>query len=102
MYFFPVLYSRTLNDSPCRFQLPVPVFLPTTLHGADQIVETISQLKRKESTEQLPPDETSTEDEKPGTLIREFSRCWISVFSSQIALLIIHKTQQYNCTFSEL
>lgn len=74
----------------CLFQLPVPVFLPTTLHGAEQIVETISQLTRKESPEQPPPTETVTEDKKPGMLTGGFSRCssyhFIYIFfSSQIA-----------------
>lgn len=61
----------------------MPVFLPTTLSGAEQIVETISQLKKKESSEQLPPTETNTEDKKPGTLVGGLGLCSISL--SQIA-----------------
>lgn len=53
----------------------MPVFLPTTLQGAEQIVQTISELKHKVSTDTLKADlisveEMIAEDQKPGMLMR--------------------------------
>ncbi|GAA6219149.1 zinc finger MYM-type protein 2 [Lates japonicus] len=50
--------------------VPVPVFLPTTLQGAEQIVQTISELKNKVPSDPLEADllsmaEMIAEDQKP-------------------------------------
>lgn len=53
------------------FQVPVPVFLPTTLQNAEQIVKTISELKAKVPSDPLEADliamaeVIAQEDEKP-------------------------------------
>ncbi len=50
------------NDPRCLcgffwfFQVPVPMFLPTTLQNAEQIVKTISELKAKVSSDPLEAD----------------------------------------------
>ncbi len=65
------------NDRRCLcgffwfFQVPVPVFLPTTLQNAEQIVKTISELKAKVSSDPLEADliamaeVIAQEEEKP-------------------------------------
>lgn len=59
------------NQKPSvpSIQVPVPVFLPTTLQGAEQIIEAINKLKNKVPSELLSMAETITEDQKPGTLV---------------------------------
>lgn len=59
------------NQKPSvpSIQVPVPVFLPTTLQGAEQIIEAINELKNKVPSELLSMAETITEDQKPGTLV---------------------------------
>lgn len=54
------------------FQVPVPVFLPTTLQNAEQIVKTINELKAKVPSDPLEADLIAMaeviaheEDEKP-------------------------------------
>lgn len=52
-------------------QVPVPIFVPTTLQGSDQIVQTIKELQNKVPSEglasnPLPTAEGLTEDQKPG------------------------------------
>lgn len=59
----------------CPVQVPVPVFLPTTLQGAEQIVQTIRELKNKVPSDPLEADMISmadviAEDQKPGTFMR--------------------------------
>lgn len=49
----------------------MPVFLPTTLQGAEEIVQTINELKTKVPSDPLEDDlitmaEVITEDRKPG------------------------------------
>lgn len=56
-------------------QVPVPVFLPTTLQGAELIVQTINELKTKVPSDPLEADllsmaEMIAEDQKPGTFTR--------------------------------
>lgn len=46
--------------------MPVPVFLPTTLQGAEQIVQAIKELKNEVSSDLLPTAEATAEDQKPG------------------------------------
>lgn len=58
----------------CPVQVPVPVFLPTTLQGAEQIIQTINELKNKVPSDPLEADmlsmaEVIAEDQKPGTLV---------------------------------
>lgn len=52
------------------FQVPVPVFLPTTLQGAEQIIQTIKDIKNEASADPTEADcsvdELSTNDQKPG------------------------------------
>lgn len=48
-------------------QVPVPVFLPTTLQGAEQIIETINELKNKVPSDLLSMAEMITGDQKPDT-----------------------------------
>uniref|UniRef100_A0A3Q0R6F4 Zinc finger MYM-type containing 2 n=1 Tax=Amphilophus citrinellus TaxID=61819 RepID=A0A3Q0R6F4_AMPCI len=75
--FIPMPMNMYSQVTPTPLSLPVPVpvpvFLPTTLQGAEQIVQTINDLKNK-----LPPDpleadlismaEVIAEDQKPGAL----------------------------------
>ncbi len=62
---------RCLCGLFCFFQVPVPVFLPTTLQNAEQIVKTISELKAKVSSDPLEADliamaeVIAQEEEKP-------------------------------------
>lgn len=56
----------------------MPVFLPTTLQGAEQIVQTISELKNKVPSDPLEADlitmaEVIAEDQKPGALKSGFN-----------------------------
>uniref|UniRef100_A0A3B4Z321 Zinc finger MYM-type containing 2 n=1 Tax=Stegastes partitus TaxID=144197 RepID=A0A3B4Z321_9TELE len=70
------MYSQ-LTPSPVSLPVPVPVpvFLPTTLQGAEQIVQTISELKNKvlpsdpAEADLLSTAEVVTEEQKPGGLI---------------------------------
>ncbi|KAM9344266.1 zinc finger MYM-type protein 2 [Pholidichthys leucotaenia] len=68
--FIPVpmnMYSQ-LTPAPVSLPVPVPVpvFLPTTLQGAEQIVQTINDLKNETSSDALQADIVSVlEDEKP-------------------------------------
>ncbi|KAM4608820.1 zinc finger MYM-type protein 2 isoform 2-T2 [Polymixia lowei] len=72
--FIPVpmnMYSQ-LTPTPVSVPVPVPVpvFLPTTLQGAEQIVQTISELKTKVPSDPLEADllamaEIIAEDQKP-------------------------------------
>ena len=53
----------------------MPVFLPTTLQGAEQIIQSISELKNKVPSDPLEADllsmaEMIAEEQKPGTLMR--------------------------------
>lgn len=57
-------------------QVPVPVFLPTTLQGAEQIVQTINELKNKVPSDPLEADlismaEVIAEDQKLGMQLYE-------------------------------
>lgn len=57
----------------CPVQVPVPVFLPTTLQGSEQIIQTINELKHKVPSDPLEADLISmadmiAEEQKPGTL----------------------------------
>lgn len=68
----PYLIEMTLIASVFwYFQVPVPVFLPTTLQNAEQIVKTISELKAKVPSDPLEADliamaeVIAQEDEKP-------------------------------------
>ncbi|XP_047456959.1 zinc finger MYM-type protein 2 [Mugil cephalus] len=72
--FIPVPMNMYSQVTPTPVSLPVPVpvpvFMPTTLQGAEQIVQTISELKNKASSDPLQPDalsvgETVAEEQKP-------------------------------------
>lgn len=66
--------SKMCGRSPkpvSSVQVPVPVFVPTTLQGAEQIIESINELKSKVSSDLLSVAKTATEDQKPGTLMSE-------------------------------
>lgn len=58
----------------CCSQIPVPVFLPTTLQSAEHIVKTIDELKAKVPTDPLEADliamaeMIAEEDKKPACL----------------------------------
>ena len=59
---------------PCVLQVPVPVFLPTTLQGAEQLIQTFKDLKRAAPSDPPEADKLSeaeviSDDEKPGTLM---------------------------------
>lgn len=49
-------------------QVPVPVFLPTTLQGAEEIIESIKELKHVTSDLQ-PVTDKLKEDQKEGTVV---------------------------------
>ena len=58
----------------------MPVFLPTTLQGAEQIVQTINELKNNVPSDPLEADlismaEMIAEDQKPGRLTRGLNVC---------------------------
>uniref|UniRef100_A0A8C9Y5E2 Zinc finger MYM-type containing 2 n=1 Tax=Sander lucioperca TaxID=283035 RepID=A0A8C9Y5E2_SANLU len=66
------MYSQ-ITPTPVSLPVPVPVpvFLPTTLQGAEQIVQTINELKNKVPSDHLEAHllsmaEMITEDQKPG------------------------------------
>ncbi len=67
---------RCLCGFFCFFQVPVPMFLPTTLQNAEQIVKTISELKAKVSSDPLEADliamaeVIAQEEEKPKCSVR--------------------------------
>nr|XP_043870739.1 zinc finger MYM-type protein 2 [Solea senegalensis] len=74
--FIPVPMSMYSQVTPTPLSLPiplpVPVFLPTTLQGAEQIIQTINELKNKAATSEpveadVTPvaEEKVTEDQKP-------------------------------------
>ncbi|XP_074550798.1 zinc finger MYM-type protein 2 [Halichoeres trimaculatus] len=72
--FIPVPMNMYSQVTPTPVSLPVPVpvpmFLPTTLQGADEIVQTIKDLKNKSPSDSVEPDltpttEGTTEDQKP-------------------------------------
>uniref|UniRef100_A0A8C8CLX1 TRASH domain-containing protein n=1 Tax=Oncorhynchus tshawytscha TaxID=74940 RepID=A0A8C8CLX1_ONCTS len=73
--FIPVPMNLYAQVTPMPITLPVPVpvpvFLPTTMQGADQIVQTITELKAKVPTDPHEADllsiaEMIAEDQKPG------------------------------------
>lgn len=47
----------------------MPVFLPTTLQGAEQIIESIKELKNNVTPDLQPMTETLKEDQKEGTIV---------------------------------
>uniref|UniRef100_A0A3Q1BI12 TRASH domain-containing protein n=1 Tax=Amphiprion ocellaris TaxID=80972 RepID=A0A3Q1BI12_AMPOC len=65
------MYSQyTPSPVSMPVPVPVPVFLPTTLQGAEQIIQTISELKNKVPSDPVAADllstaEPVTEEEKP-------------------------------------
>ena len=68
----------------CPIQVPVPVFLPTTLQGAEQIIQTIRDLKAKLASDSLEAELISlanmiAEEQKPGTLERELN-VWVKMY----------------------
>ncbi|XP_049449817.1 zinc finger MYM-type protein 2 isoform X2 [Epinephelus fuscoguttatus] len=72
--FIPIPMNMYSQVTPTPVSLPVPVpvpvFLPTTLQGAEQIVQTISELKNKVPSDPLEADlismaEMIAEDQKP-------------------------------------
>ncbi|XP_028249313.1 zinc finger MYM-type protein 2 [Parambassis ranga] len=72
--FIPIPMNMYAQVTPTPISLPVPVpvpvFLPTTLQGAEQIVQTISELKNKVPSDPLEADLISmadmiAEDHKP-------------------------------------
>lgn len=50
-------------------QVPVPVFLPTTLQGAEQIIESINELKNNVTPELQRVPQTLKEEQKEGTIV---------------------------------
>uniref|UniRef100_A0A669DIK4 Zinc finger MYM-type containing 2 n=1 Tax=Oreochromis niloticus TaxID=8128 RepID=A0A669DIK4_ORENI len=73
--FIPMPMNMYSQVTPTPLSLPVPVpvpvFLPTTLQGAEEIVQTINELKNKVPSDPLEADlitmaEVITEDRKPG------------------------------------
>uniref|UniRef100_A0A3Q4H114 Zinc finger, MYM-type 2 n=1 Tax=Neolamprologus brichardi TaxID=32507 RepID=A0A3Q4H114_NEOBR len=73
--FIPMPMNMYSQVTPTPLSLPVPVpvpvFLPTTLQGAEEIVQTINELKTKVPSDPLEDDlitmaEVITEDRKPG------------------------------------
>lgn len=48
--------------------MPVPVFLPTTLQGAEQIIESINELKNNVTPEPQPVTQTLKEDQTEGSV----------------------------------
>ncbi|KAL6100383.1 zmym2 [Pungitius sinensis] len=75
--FIPVPMSMYSQLAPTALSLPVPVpvpvFLPTTLQGAEQIVQTIKELKNQVSSDLLSTAETTAEDQKPDEKLVEAS-----------------------------
>ncbi|CAB1347275.1 unnamed protein product [Coregonus sp. 'balchen'] len=73
--FIPSLTNQ-LSPSPALLsQVPVPIFLPTTLQGAEQIVQTINELKAKVPTDPHEADllsmaEMIAEDQKPDVKVK--------------------------------
>ena len=58
--------------SPPSAQVPVPIFLPTTLAGVEQIIQTISELKDEVPSDACEADllamaHVIAEDQKPAT-----------------------------------
>uniref|UniRef100_A0AAQ5XFQ9 TRASH domain-containing protein n=1 Tax=Amphiprion ocellaris TaxID=80972 RepID=A0AAQ5XFQ9_AMPOC len=76
------MYSQyTPSPVSMPVPVPVPVFLPTTLQGAEQIIQTISELKNKVPSDPVAADllstaEPVTEEEKPGGLMTGL-KVWI-------------------------
>uniref|UniRef100_A0A3Q3JWN5 TRASH domain-containing protein n=1 Tax=Monopterus albus TaxID=43700 RepID=A0A3Q3JWN5_MONAL len=77
--FIPIPMNMYAQITPTPLSLPVPVpvpvFLPTTLQGAEQIIQTISELKTKVPSDPLEADllsmaEMIAENQRPGTLMR--------------------------------
>ncbi|XP_013879319.1 zinc finger MYM-type protein 2 isoform X2 [Austrofundulus limnaeus] len=71
--FIPMPMNMYTQVTPTPVSLPVPVpvpvFLPTTLQGAEQIIQTIKDIKNEASTDPTEAgrsvDESSTNDQKP-------------------------------------
>lgn len=77
--------------SLCCSQIPVPVFLPTTLQSAEHIVKTIDELKAKVPTDPLEADliamaeMIAEEDKKPECLgVNLFLETAFVVFLSSV------------------
>lgn len=49
--------------------MPVPVFLPTTLQGAEEIIESINELKNNVTSDLQPVTENLEEDRKEGKIV---------------------------------
>lgn len=47
----------------------MPVFVPTTLQGAEQIIESINELKSKAPSDLRSVAKAATEDQQTGTLM---------------------------------
>lgn len=73
----------------CCSQIPVPVFLPTTLQSAEHIVKTIDELKAKVPADPLEADliamaeMIAEEDKKPDCLGVQLSFSWILIYLSK-------------------
>lgn len=48
----------------------MPVFLPTTLQGAEEIIESINELKNNVTSDLQPVTEKLNEDQKEGTVVQ--------------------------------
>lgn len=76
-----MVWLTHLHTLPHLCQLPVPVFLPTTLQSTEQIVQTIQELRSKmpsapvAAQEDPPsPTEVTSEDQKAGSVPMPKSR----------------------------
>uniref|UniRef100_A0A672IS17 TRASH domain-containing protein n=1 Tax=Salarias fasciatus TaxID=181472 RepID=A0A672IS17_SALFA len=73
--FIPVpmnMYSQvTPTPAPLPVPVPVPVFLPTSLQGAEQLLQTISELKDQLEADQVCVDEQQKPDVKPVKVKKE-------------------------------
>lgn len=49
--------------------MPVPVFLPTTLQGAEEIIESINELKNNVTSDLQPVTENLEEDQREGKIV---------------------------------
>lgn len=56
-------------DQKSFVQVPVPVFLPTTLQGAEEIIESINELKNNVTSDLQPMTENLKEDQKEGAIV---------------------------------
>ncbi len=70
----------------------MPVFLPTTLQGAEQIIQTINELKNKVPSDPLEADLLSmadmiAQDQKPGTLM-----CGLDVWLKTLEIKVVKST----------